>query len=637
MGLSLDALDAVEWAGLETASRSDPVETVPRTLRRLAQAGAAATEEDCRPLYCLRPQPPRQLPSAAPVAAPFLLALALDPDLGARPALVELLCHILELPGLLAQHRASARSLLADPDPVVRRVAAPLAPDCGVLLERWRAEPERMVRVALLRALEERPDAEDAPAVLAEALAGEDPALYVAAVLAGAVADPDLPVRHFERLIAVLSDPALRPRFADLWYLPDVEEPCEREHLLWWVFRLFAHRPDLESAYPVRLLAAAEQNGDLGLCQEALDLAWSLLTRRRCTAPELPTAVGPLLDHPSPAVRLRAANLLAGLGPAATPWADRLTALLDDDNTDPRLDGTVGELARWALLRTGDPRGLPGLAAQLLAQEEEGGRCYVTAAPHRPDVADVLAPLRAHADTLLPEVCEVLRRTAESAFAARGFLTALTAWGPDAAPVLPELPPLLDHPYTAYWAQSLLAAIGPAAAPLARTRALTDLQLHWHPDLIADDRPTALRLIGEAVLNAVPPLYGPIDRLAEFGPAAAAYTDHLHHLMATAEPRTRAAAAAALWSITARPEPCLDLLAGHILATADGDDQYGLLAQALRTLIRMNTITSAIRTALLTIHRTDHRLSHEQGCTAILRDEELRALIDRALACPDAT
>ncbi|MFD7262592.1 hypothetical protein [Streptomyces sp. NPDC059874] len=76
----------------------------------------------------------------------------------------------------------------------------------------------------------------------------------------------------------------------------------------------------------------AASTGDAELRRCALDAAWPLLVARLSAA---------------------AAVLPAVLGHRAAPYADRLAALLD---------GTVGDHARWALTRIGDPRALPGHA-----------------------------------------------------------------------------------------------------------------------------------------------------------------------------------------------------------------------------------------------------------------------------------
>ncbi|GLW52486.1 hypothetical protein [Kitasatospora phosalacinea] len=272
--IPLTALDDALWEGLETAHWSSPATMVPRVLHRLALAGPDARPEDCDLLHCLVPEPGRPAPSAAHVALPLLLALATDPEMGrTRVPLTVLLARLLPAdPALTGRYRSGALPLLADPDPAVRRAALPLAPDPATLLGLWRTEGEPSVRLALLRALA-LTGTTGARAVLAETLTEEHPALYVAAVHASAAFDPDLPVRHLRRVLTLLTDPALRPRFADVWYAPHRPDPLTREHLLWATYGLLAHRPDLQAAFPDELLAAADRTGDGALRREAVLLA----------------------------------------------------------------------------------------------------------------------------------------------------------------------------------------------------------------------------------------------------------------------------------------------------------------------------------------------------------------------------
>ncbi|ROR45125.1 hypothetical protein [Kitasatospora cineracea] len=273
--IPLTELDATRWEGLETAHWSSPATMVPRVLHRLAAVGPdGGRPEDCELLYCLIPEPGRPVPSATPVALPFLLALAADPATGAaRGPLTALLARLLPAaPDLPERHRSRALPLLTDPDPAVRRAALPLAPDPGCLLGLWRTETDPSVRLSLLLALAGTATT-GARAVLAETLTEDHPALYVAAVHASAGHDPDLPVRHLDRLLTLLTDPALRPRFDDVWYPAHRPGPLTREHLLWSVYGLLVHRPDLQSAYPGHLLAAADRTGDEALRREAVLLA----------------------------------------------------------------------------------------------------------------------------------------------------------------------------------------------------------------------------------------------------------------------------------------------------------------------------------------------------------------------------
>ncbi|QKW18997.1 hypothetical protein HUT16_07900 [Kitasatospora sp. NA04385] len=272
--MPLTELDAALWEGLETAHWSSPATMVPRVLRRLALAGPDASAEDCELLHCLVPEPGRPAPSAAHVALPFLLELATDPGMGAtRVPLTVLLARLLHTAADLPErYRSGALPLLADPDPAVRRAALPLAPDPATLLGLWRTESEPSVRLSLLRALAAT-GTTGARAVLAETLTEEHPALYVAAVHASAAFDADLPVRHLDRLLILLTDPALRPLFENVWYTPHRPGPLTREHLLWSTYGLLAHRPDLQGAFPGELLAAADRADDEALRREAVLLA----------------------------------------------------------------------------------------------------------------------------------------------------------------------------------------------------------------------------------------------------------------------------------------------------------------------------------------------------------------------------
>ncbi|MFE5485366.1 hypothetical protein [Streptomyces sp. NPDC056527] len=646
-GMLLEALDAVVWDGLETGHPTDPVEHVSRALRRLALAGAQATAGDCDPLYSLVARDGCETPSAAAVALPFVIALATDPAMGARVELVEVLAAM-QAPALTGEDWSAAWALLADPEPAVRRAAMSLAVGIVRLLERWRVEADPTVRVPLLLALGEAASgeagdqADEARAVLADVLDGDDPVMWVAAVHASAEIDRELPVRRMDRLIEVFSDLALRPRFEEVWYTPTVDGPWTREHLVWSTVWLLRHDPDAELSFTVELAEAAQRSGDTLLCREALDVAWRILTERRSAEAALLPLAGGLLTDPDGAVRLRAANILAALGPAAAPYADRLAELLDDDEADGYLDGTVREIARWALTRIDDPRALPGLIEQLRAQEEEQGRAYVVGDPRRPDTKDVLIPLRAHADILMPTMLETIRPGRARSSATRSFLEVLEAWGGDVlSAALPDLVPLLADTRTSTMVMGMLSAMGPAAAsaaPALRTCQVPDFPgghalVALTAARIGEDREAALRLVGEAVMASEGTGYSPISALAAFGRDAAPYADRVRSAMENAPYWHRLTAAITLWEITGRIEPSMRVLEEFILPIADGADSFWSFREALRTLIRMGEISPAIRAALLTVRQSERRLSAEGGYPMILRDQELRGLVEEALAC----
>ncbi|GJF34112.1 hypothetical protein KNE206_68120 [Kitasatospora sp. NE20-6] len=642
---SLEELDAVAWDGLETNLSPDPAADVSRALRRLALAGAEATEKDCDPLYCLVTMIEGQTPSAAAAALPFIIALAADPAMGARVSLIRILA-IMRAPALAGENWTDAWALLADPDPAVRRAAILLTGDVPLLLERCRVETDPTVRLPLLLALgdavaadPEDHGAEEARAVLAAALDGDDPVLWVAAVHASAKLDPELLVRQLDQLIEVFCDPALCPRFEETWHTPAYGGTLTRENLVRLTGFLLGHDPDAQLSFARRLVESAQRTGDTPLCREALDLAWRLLTERRSVEAALLPLAGGLLHHPDGAVRLRAVNILAALGPVSAPYADRLAALLDDPGADELLDGTVGEFARWALTRVGDLRALPGLIAQLRAQEEQD-RSYAYDEPRRPEVKDVLIPLRAHADVLLPAVRETIRQGGARGGATRAFIEVLEAWGGDALPALPDLLPLLTDTWTSGHVIAVLRALGPAAAsaePALPTVRLLDSPYNHGVVArtsahISADREAALRFFGDAVMAEEDSWCGSVGALAGFGLDAAPYADQVRLAMENSTHWPRLDAAVTLWSITGLAEPSRQVLEEFVLLIADGGDGFGFFRDALEALIRIGGISPAARVALLTAQQSDRRLSGDEGYSTILQDEELRALIERALA-----
>ncbi|MFF2124389.1 hypothetical protein ACFVW1_03120 [Streptomyces olivochromogenes] len=667
--ISLEALDAVPWDRLESALPQHPVEGVPRALRRLALGGGAATEEHCYPLsYCLAAGNGR-VPSAATAALPFLVALAADPGTGARVDLVGLLVSLKRAaktarpdlvdagwPAAWGRHRGAVLALLADPDPDVRREAIPLADGVVPLLERWRAETDPAMRLPVLLQLgwvaaeaaeADARSVEEVRTVLDGVLRDGDPVMKVAAVIAWAQFDPQEPVRRIDLLVETLSDLAVRPRFEEIWYVSDVEEPFTREAVVTWAAELFDHDPRTAASFVVRLADAAARTGDTELSGAVLDEAWRLLVLRPSAAPALLPVAGRLLDHRADPVRLRAAHLLAVLGRQSARYADRLATLLDDPGEDPCLEGTVGDYARWALTRIGDPRAIPGLVERLYEPYREYyGRGYCVSDPRLPAVDAVLVPLRAHADVLLPALREVMRHHAahnDSHGPLTGaFLKVLKAWGPDALPALPEVVALMDDARGSLPIVEVLAAMGPGAASAEPAlRACNPLNwpgYHWNAAWAAahmgGDRTAALRLIGDAVLTEEGPYYGPVRLLTDFGPAAAPYADRVRHIMENTGGLHRIEAALALWSGTGEPEPSISVLAEFVLPIADGGDDYGLFGEALRALARIGTLTPATRAALRTVRGFDGRLAQEWNYEAFLQDEELRAAIDYLLALP---
>ncbi|MGP3637387.1 hypothetical protein ACTU45_29275, partial [Streptomyces sp. 24-1644] len=431
----LEGLDSVDWRGLEPVRpelSELPATDVPKVLRRIARADGRTRPEvldrafgDLQDLLLA----PGRVSDLGTAALPFLVDLALDPETAARPDVIDVIAGLAANDAAAepaapcpAWNRAWRRHwprlsmVLADADQLVRRSALRLISDRpGSLLERWHEETDLSVRVTLLLALGDAAAAKesasddsasdesaatiaDVRAVLDGALHGGDRVLRVAAVIAMARLDPQAPLRARPMVLELLTDPALAPEFEKVWYTLNCEYPYDRNDVAGWVVHLLADDVPAATSFVAGLAEAGSRTGDVELHRCALDEAWRLLVTRPSAATALlPLAAG-LLAAPDDDVRYKATHLLAVLGPLAAPYADRLAALLDDPGESRLFDGCVGDHARWALTRIGDPRALPDLVERLVAPYRDlQGWGYCIGDPRRPDVADVLRPLRAHA------------------------------------------------------------------------------------------------------------------------------------------------------------------------------------------------------------------------------------------------
>ncbi|WP_030728231.1 HEAT repeat domain-containing protein [Streptomyces sp. NRRL S-237] len=454
-----EALDAVDWRALGAVAPDHPATDVPKVLRRIARADSTTRPEAVERAYFDLQDLVLGSAAVGTAALPFVVDLALDPKSVQRPDLVGLLTSLAGDGAGVDSGRAAVwwqqwpriRRLLDDGDPGVRREALWMISDrTGPLLERWHVETDPSVQVALLVALgraaaeEDLTESTDAEvrAVLDGLLHGENPVLRVAAVVASAPLDPQAVPRAVPELLQILTDPVHAPRFGEVWYTLECEYPYDRNDVAEWVGALL--EPDLTAAtsFVAALAEAGTRIGDAELRRCAVDQAWRLLsTRPSAASAVLPLAAG-LLADPDDDVRYKAAHLLAVLGHEAAPHADRLAALLDDTGESRYFDGTVGDHARWALTRIGDPRALPDLVERLVAPYRDmQGRGYGLSDPRQPDVADVLRPLRAHARVLLPAVREALRdEVSRAGWLVQDLRDVLHAWGED--PLLPgELTP----------------------------------------------------------------------------------------------------------------------------------------------------------------------------------------------------
>ncbi|MGK5732995.1 hypothetical protein [Streptomyces sp. URMC 124] len=682
-----EALDSVPWDQLGATDPEPAGEEVARVFRHLVRKGAEATEEDCDPLFDLLAPWDGRVPRTATAALPFVVGLAADPGMGARVALIDLL-EVLRRAAVKAEphrtdpawpaawqrHQPAIRALHADPDPVVRRASIPLAVGVAAPAELCRAEADPAVRVPLLlalgaaaaeaapadrtaartqqeaqeelRGLHELHELHETSAVLTAALQDSHPAVRVAAVHAWAGTDPEVPARQVGLLVEALSDPAAPPAFEAAWYTPGGDESWSRDVVVSRMADLFYDTPQTGTSFVTRMVEAARRAGDAALCRAALDVAWELLVHRPSTATALLPVAGGLVDATDDGVRLRAAHLLAVLGPRSASYADQLAALLDDPGTDEFIHCTVGEYARWALARIGDPRALPGLVERFYAPYREGySGGWTVGDPRRPDLGDVLVPLRSHADVLMPALLGAMRHHAAdgevSGLLTRTFLRVLEAWGEASLPALPDVVALLDDLCFSLDAAETLAAMGPAAAsaePALRRCSVLDVpanhrKVAWAAWRVGGDGPSTLRFLGDEILKEEGP-FCPVGLLADFGRAAAPYADRVRQVMDRATGWDRVQAAATLWALTGESGPSVSALEKCVLPFADGhgDGGYGVLGDALRALARIGATTPAIRAALQAAKASDRRLSLHDGYEAVLQDEELRTAIENVLA-----
>ncbi|WP_330289122.1 HEAT repeat domain-containing protein [Streptomyces sp. NBC_00576] len=633
--------------------------------------GSELTEEDCWALYTHVGAGRNDLTAAATAALPDLLRLAASPG-GVRVDLVDLVGTLARKaatappeavdpgwPAAWERHRTAAEALLSDPDRAVRYAALGLTPAPAKLLERWRAEEDATVRDLLLSTLtaaaagtEWEPEVS---ALLHGLLLDDDPVLRLTAVQAWAAIDPAVPARHVDLMVDVLTDPVNRPVIAVRGTEPGEETAYAFETAVDCSLWLLLKQADDSAAATRFVLGLADRCSgdaeDVVLRRCVLDQAWRLLVERRSAEPFLAPLAAARLDDRDPTVRVRAAHLLAVLGTRSAPYADELAARLDDTGEDEMLEGTVGEHARWALARIGDARALPGLVESLYEPyREQYGRSYTLGDPRRPEIFEVLIPLRAHAPALLPSLRAALRHNAGNGDIAGSltheFCKVLEAWGPVSLPALPDVLPLLASARTSLTVADVLVAMGEGAVtavPALRDCAILDWEANrwkvaWAVWRIGGDPEgngeRTLRLLGEAVLAAEGPLDGgPVHHLADFGPAASAYAPRIRALMVTSQSWwLRLASATALWSITGDPEPTLPVLARFVTEIAEGDDSYGSFHLALEALSRIGRITPEIEAALCTIRARERRLSPYGDYRAVLNDEALRGTIDGLLA-----
>ncbi|MGW1654316.1 hypothetical protein [Streptomyces atratus] len=649
---TLDGLDRTDWAALKHVYGS-AVE-VPGWVRDVYAPERAddAVEEMLTSVY----HQGGQICSAAPPLLRYLVAMAADPVVTVREELLQLVGSLARVgcwqaerrfvdPGWSAAWTGALPvllTLLDDSDPGVRRaVARPLSHAAGeaetvseALWARSDAEPNAKVRSELVEAagklLLRAPGLASTRDRLRDIAGQGSPAERLAAVTALRRALPEQrDPEHLETVVSVLQD----ARF---------DEPGQNEWgfrnavgLVPWAAEAFGPDREARTELSLRLLGHPRAEHRTG----ALRTAAEVISTWRSTVPVLLPAVAGLLTDTEPENRQFAARVLGMCGEAARPWADGLAALCTGDEVYADAQDT----AVWALARLGDRRCLGPLVDRL-----SGGRLGFALHQSHADgwwmyrlaLLDTLAPLAGCADELL----DPLRRRLAAAMLKderRALCQVLTAWGPAAAPAVPELLPLLDTD-AAVWALDALAAIGPAAAdavPRPRLRALIDAPAedfavprlrvaYWR--LTGDPQPALDVLLPK--LDARRGREEAVGFLGELGPSATPYADRIRALLAEREQGWLPLRCGyALWRITGESGEAVPALLGLLSPLQQGRYAYRATITAVHRLAEIGPPAAAAAPALRAVLAADERPVRHGGWESVPEDDELCGVARAAL------
>lgn len=678
------SLGAVLWA--ELRHNYGPAADVPALFEAIAGPDAEAAVDACDELTNSLYHQGGWVCPAATAALPFVYALARDPRVVPRVELVDLAAS-LALTARVARprhvdegwseawrrERPAGLCLLTDADPAMRRAAVDLLADgdgrdeanVPHLLERARHDEDIPTRLHAVRALgsvavPDTPGADGVRALLGDLIAHAGPAGQLSAIHALAGLDRRAPARHLGLTLDILATPGIGAELEPGWAEYDVGQ------IVAGAYRLLAHERDEPSEpsepapasveFVVRL---ARSSADADVRHSALSQAGALLSRWRSPTPLLLPVLADCLEDPDPRIRVSAAYLLAAVGPAAAPYADRLAAHVEDTGPDGgrgsgRGGVTVGDHALWGLTRLRDPRCLPGLVERLYARRgafaAHGAYARYDAYPWRlPGFHEVLKPLRASAAALLPGIRATMRhaREAGDGDAGRAFAQLLEAWEEDALPALPELVDLLTDPRSGRAAVLAIGAVGAGAAdagPALRryaadaTEAAEKRLAAWALRRVsgeAGDALDALYLLGPA-LEEEDVFHDTVRLLGDLGPFAGAHTRRLRLLaedtsIAASDSWTRVESAVALWSVTGLTEPSLSVLEEAVRPLAEGG-YLPLMLRAVRSLTRIGAATPATRAVLRAALARDGRLAYFGGWRAFTEDEAIREAITELLA-----
>ncbi|RPF22253.1 hypothetical protein EDD34_2903 [Myceligenerans xiligouense] len=426
------AWDAIDWASLEHNYGS--ADDIPGLLERCTSVDGDEVANAIAELENALYHQGGWICSAASAALPFLLDFALKPETHHRAAFVHLVwdhCNTWHevderwvdaaWPAAAGSVEPQVRDLLADHDPRVRRPAIGVAaglltpPTAEVLLvDLLETEQDQATRIDLLEALSVvlKRDVEHASArsVLERVAASDDPQLRIAALLAL----PDAADRAGRLVDAARVLPQMD---AEPW-----KESASYDIGLGGVLSAILNTvlPNQDACIQLLTMFLATPQGSPvpdELVRVALAGCGRLVSRRRDAAEIVATLVGPHLTSPEAGTRYTACYLLACVGDAAAPYANDIAPLLQDRAVEAKRHARrpVAAAATWALARIGDVRCLPpvrdelaGRSTNLTTTKYSSGGSYFTV--WDVSIDDVVRPLRAHADVLLPDILTAMTR-----------------------------------------------------------------------------------------------------------------------------------------------------------------------------------------------------------------------------------
>ncbi|MET0136279.1 MAG: hypothetical protein ABW215_22065 [Kibdelosporangium sp.] len=463
------------WAELEVAGVSD--ESIPGLLRTIAATDEQAAIAAFRDLQWEILHQGTVYSAAAPVV-PFLAELLSSVGPTLRASIIHVLgdlAHAFEIdpeePDRVEVRAAVTAEvdrllpLLAHDDPWTRYVAAYALSGCpdraadilAGLRPRWEVETDPRVRAGLVMAAAEID--RNTALIKAGLAAGQAPVVRAAAVLAAVWTGRRWP--GAKAVAAVRDawrngDPFAGDDGDGGWWGPPDWYPEAMRDLL----------DNLEPTDQAPILTALLNSGDPDVRMRAAVHAGTAIGLRRSLREPLSTLLVPSLNDVDPRVRLAAADAIRRAGPAAAHLADALAAAAD------RADEAGGQ-AVAALAELGDHRAderLPARIRTATGPDDLGIVLAASGAPVTPELLDAVRHRLAALAGDAPDPRDIaairdIRRQVHYTDPERlGLLRLVRAWGPAAAPAVPELVDLLRSSRAGTEAANALAAIGPAAA-----------------------------------------------------------------------------------------------------------------------------------------------------------------------------